>query len=382
MSARPTHPTGAASADAPATTVLDPDVRAEPGAAVVVPTTAFDRDLAFFVDELGFALERIMPADDPRLADVAASGVRLRLERAADDRPVHLHLPTGDDTATRRLTSPGGSTIELEPAPTVLALPASRPSLTVSRAGDGDEWVTGRAGMRYRDLLPDRWGGRFIASHIVIPAGGPVPDYVHYHRVRFQLIAVRSGWVDVVYEGQGDPFRLHAGDCVLQPPQIRHRVLRSSPGLEVIEIGCPAEHETLVDDRLPLPTAERTPERVFSGQRFVRHVADGAPTRPWRIRGWTARDSGVAAATGGLADVLFATPRDDPGEEWLRLDTELAMLVVMDGTVRFEPEAGDPVTLTGGDSVAIPGGLRHRLRSPSRDVELLDVTLPALAGVP
>jgi quercetin dioxygenase-like cupin family protein len=382
VSARPTHPTRAASADAPATTVLDPDVRAEPGAAVVVPTTAFDRDLAFFVDELGFALERIVPADDPRLADVAASGVRLRLERAPDDRPVHLRLPAGDDAATRRLTSPGGSTIDLEPVAAVLTLPDNRPSLTVSRAAHDDEWVTGRAGMRYRDLLPDRWGGRFIASHIAIPAGGPVPDYVHYHRVRFQLIAVRAGWVDVVYEGQGEPFRLHAGDCVLQPPQIRHRVLRSSPGLEVIEIGCPAEHETLVDDRLRLPTPERTPDRMFSGQRFVRHVADGAPTRPWRIGGWTARDSGIGAATAGLADVLFATPGDPPGEEWLSLDTELAMLVVMAGSVRFEPEAGDPVTLTGGDSVAIPGGLRHRLRAPSHDAELLDVTLPALAVVP
>ena len=27
-------------------------------------------------------------------------------------------------------------------------------------------------------------------------------DYVHFHRIRFQMIFVASGWVDVVYEDQ------------------------------------------------------------------------------------------------------------------------------------------------------------------------------------
>ena len=71
--------------------------------------------------------------------------------------------------------------------------------------------------MEYRDLLPDRLGGRLIASHIRIRDGGPVPDYVHYHAIDFQLIYVRAGWVRVVYEDQGPPFVMHAGDCVVQP---------------------------------------------------------------------------------------------------------------------------------------------------------------------
>src|SRR6185436_13024852 len=108
-------------------------------------------------------------------------------------------------------------------------------------------WTRGRAGMRYRDLIPGRQGGRFIASHIAIPEGGPVADYVHHHFVRVQLIYCHRGWVRVVYEDQGAPFMLEAGDCVLQPPGIRHRVLESSVGLEVIEIGSPAVHETFAD---------------------------------------------------------------------------------------------------------------------------------------
>src|SRR3546814_7577110 len=104
--------------------------------------------------------------------------------------------------------------------------------------------------MHYRDLIPGRLGGRFIASHIRIPDGGEVADYVHYHRVRFQMIFCKTGWVRVVYEDQGPPFVLHAGDCVLQPPQIRHRVLEASAGLEVVELGCPAVHETCADHGL------------------------------------------------------------------------------------------------------------------------------------
>ena len=84
--------------------------------------------------------------------------------------------------------------------------------------------------MLYRDLIPGRLGGRYIASLISIPEGGPVADWVHFHRVAFQMIYVRRGWVRVVYEDQGEPFVMREGDLVLQPPEIRHRVLESSPG--------------------------------------------------------------------------------------------------------------------------------------------------------
>eukprot|EP01052_Picozoa_sp_SAG31_P001309 SAG31_NODE_44_length_31168_cov_16.507290_19_plen_124_part_00 len=60
---------------------------------------------------------------------------------------------------------------------------------------------------------------------------------VHFHRVAFQIIYCLKGWVRLSYEGQGPPFVLRAGDCVLQPPTIRHRVLESGDGLEVVELG-------------------------------------------------------------------------------------------------------------------------------------------------
>ena len=148
--------------------------------------------------------------------------------------------------------------------------------------------------MQYRDLIPGRLGGQFIASHIRIPDGGETPDYVHYHKVRFQMIYCKTGWVRVVYEDQGPPFILEAGDCVLQPPEIRHRVLESSAGLEVIEISSPAIHETWADHELILPTSQHLPERIFNGQKFVRHQAKTAEWKPSRYEGFEERDTGIA----------------------------------------------------------------------------------------
>jgi quercetin dioxygenase-like cupin family protein len=233
--------------------------------------------------------------------------------------------------------------------------------------------------MGYRDMLPGRWGGRFIASHITIVEGGPVPDYVHFHKVRFQMIFVKTGWVKLVYEGQGEPFMMHAGDCVLQPPEIRHRVLQSSAGLEVIEIGCPAEHETIADWATKLPTLDVQTE--FGGQKFVRHVAEGADYEPWRIDEWECRDTGIGDATAGLAGVRIARPAGSTTATRIAHETEFAMLAVLGGTIVFSTDGGEPVQLAAGDSVAIPAGVRYSLTEPSPGVELLDVTLPATFDV-
>lgn len=339
-------------------------------AQVVVRTPELAADLATLVDELGFRVDAIFPADRPATAIVSAHGVRLRLEASVDSRPVDLVL----DGERPAIVLPGGSRIEYTAFDRPYLLPANQPSLTVSH-DDGSSGV-GRAGMRYRDLLPDRWGGRFISSLITIPDGGPVPDYVHFHKVRFQLIFVKDGWVRVVYEDQGDPFVLERGDCVIQPPEIRHRVLEASPGLEVVEIGCPAEHETIADWSLPLPNGDGDPAREWDRQRFVRHVAAGARHDGWRIAGWEHRDTGVARATDGLAGVRVARPVA-PGPVWSAHEHEFAQLVVLRGAVTFEAVDRSPEVMRESSAVAIPSGTRYRLVDPTADCELLDVTLPA-----
>lgn len=356
----------------------------EHDAQVVVGTNRFDNDFNVLTEQLGFRVDVIFPADDPANAVLSGHGLRLRLVAADAPSPVTLRLLSDDSDDS--LTLPGGSRVEYAPATTTYHLPENQPSLVVTRSTD--ESGVGRAGMRYRDLIPDRWGGRFIASHITIPEGGPVPDYVHFHKIRFQMIFVKSGWVELVYEDQGEPFTMQAGDCVLQPPEIRHRVLESSAGLEVVEIGCPAEHETIADWSLPLPTDVVGHDRDFGGQRFVRHVAEGAPYATWRIDGWEYRDTGIGDATDGLAGARVARPigrQSDTDQSryhtWVHHDTEFAQLVVLSGTVGFQAGDGDPVVLSDGDSVTIPGGTRYRLTGPSGDCQVLDVTLPSVFEV-
>jgi quercetin dioxygenase-like cupin family protein len=237
--------------------------------------------------------------------------------------------------------------------------------------GSGGQWVPGRAGMLYRDLVPGRCGGRLIASHIRIPDGGPVPDWVHWHRVRFQMIYCYRGWVRVVYEDQGPPFVLEAGDCVLQPPGIRHRVLESSPGLEVIEVTSPSDHETLADEALELPTEVLRPEREWAGQRFVRHRAALAQWSPFRIPGFEARDIGIADATNGFASVQVVRPAGTPDLTPRTHDAELVLFVLAGCATLRLPDASHD--LHPEDTVVVPATLPHALVDPSADFELLEV---------
>jgi len=351
-------------------------------AEVVLSCTELQPTLDFFVHRLGFQLDRISPADDPRSALISGHGLRLLLRRESGVAPGVLRIacedPAALSAASDVLHAPNGTRIELVEWSQPLVIPALREELLVSRAGERATWITGRAGMRYRDLIPGRLGGRFIASHIQIPDGGPVPDNVHFHAIRFQMIFCRKGWVRVVYEGQGPPFVLEAGDCVLQPALIRHRVLESSAGLEVVEIACPAEHDTFLDHELELPTAELYPDRVYGSQRFVRHQASDADWAPWRVEGFQCRDIGIAEASGGLAgaQVVRAESAGSTTGTWQHAG-ELAFLYVLAGSLTLEGATDTPLTLERDDSVVVPAGVACVLTSTSDDLELLEVRLPA-----
>ena len=256
-------------------------------------------------------------------------------------------------------------------------MPETKHSFVVRRLADGVPWVIGRAGMNYRDLVPDRLGGAMIASHIRIPEGGPVPDMVHYHKVGFQLIFCVSGWVDVVYEDQGPAMRLHPGDCFIQPPEIRHRVLHSGDDLQVIEIGVPAEHVTEIDHDMDLPTPHLRPDREWQGQRFVFSQAGGADWAPFRLPGYVCRDTTIADNTRGVAGVQVVR-RGAGTPVWAVHDTDILFNYVMAGTVTLEGEGRDPFVLTAGDAFVIPPGMKTRLSDPGDDVELLEVTLPGV----
>jgi mannose-6-phosphate isomerase-like protein (cupin superfamily) len=192
------------------------------------------------------------------------------------------------------------------------------------------------------------------------------------------MIFCVRGWVRVVYEDQGPPFTLEPGDCVLQPPQIRHRVLESGAGLEVVELTCPAQHETLVDHDLALPTAAHRPRRAFGGQRFVRHVAARARWSAGQPAGWAARDLGLGAATGGVAGArVVRAAGGGASSRTVPADAELAFTFVVAGTAALGTSRHGDRRIGPGDAFAVPAGETYVLTEASADLELLEVRLPA-----
>ena len=306
------------------------------GARITLECGDLDAALKYFSDEAGFLIRTIYPADSPRVAELNGPGINLTLK--------------------------GGSPVA-----------TADPSLVVTRMGESG-FGTGRAGMQYRDLVPGRFGGRFIASHIRIPDGGPVPDYVHHHHVEFQFIFCVNGWVKVVYEDQGEPMLMKAGDCFLQPPHIRHRVLESSDNMEVVEIACPAEHETFVDHEMTLPTGQVQPDRDFGGQRFVFHQAENAVWQLSDVPGMEYRNTGIAYATSGVVSVVVVRAKGDCGSIPLTHSAEMRFCFLLNGGADLRN--GHSTRLEPGDSVAVPPGVECRLENLSSDIEILEVVVP------
>ena len=348
-------------------------------AEVCLVTSDLRADLGFFGKVLRMRLDSIYPADDPRVAVYSGHGIRIRLAQE-DGSAGAITIRTDDPDFAEgqsQLTSPGGTQIRVAPLHQPLVLPETIHSFVVRRLADQSPWVIGRAGMHYRDLIPDRLGGSIIASHIRIPDGGPVPDMVHYHKVGFQLIFCYRGWVDVVYEDQGGPIRLTAGDCFIQPPEIRHRVLEASDGIEVIEIGVPAEHVTEIDHDMTLPTQHLRPDREWQGQRFVHNEAKDAVWSVCHLPGFVARDTTIAANTKGVAGVIVIR-KGQGAPAWVTHGADIHFTFVMEGSLTLEGEGRAPQALSSGDAFVIPPGMAIRYSDASDDLELLEVTLPGV----
>ena len=349
-----------------AKTVAAPDV-----AEIVVPCLDLDQTLSFFIENLGFRIEMITPADNPKMAIVSGYGLRLCLRSGGSGKDIFLRLHSTDRKA-QTLQAPNGTTIEIINPSVGVELPELRESLVVTPLTSDASWTVGRAGMRYRDLIPSRLGGVFIASHIHITNGWPVPDYVHYHRINFQMIYCKSGWVRVVYEDQGEPFVMHAGDCVLQPPEIRHRVLESSDNLEVIEIGAPAEHETFAEHQITLPNAQLKPDRDFSGQRFVRHVAEKTPWLPWRYSGFEARNTGIDTATSGYASAMTVRAKKSAVITESKHQHQLLFMFILSGSATLEAGSDhETKQLHVGTSVTFPSTLNFKFEATADDTQFL-----------
>lgn len=347
---------------------------------ILLPSNNLSEDMDFF-SSIGFLLDYIFPSDDPAVAIMSGYGINVRLDKNANCESPTIHLLTDHPeqiaNGQSEFKAPNGTIFKVLPKSYELVTPPTQHKFEVRQLQDSDPWVIGRAGMQYRDLIPDRLGGSIIASHIRIPEGGPVPDMVHYHTIGFQLIFCYSGWVKLVYEDQGPPFILEAGDCVTQPPEIRHRVLEASDNLEVIEIGVPSDHMTTIDHEMELPTKSYNPNREFQGQKFCHHLVKEAIWKPWRLNGFQFRDTGINEATKTVASVHVAKPSGDGLLPQLSShNSDILFTFLMHGEMELTAEGQGTQSLRKGDAFVIPPHLKYQITNNSDDLELLEVSLP------
>lgn len=105
-----------------------------------------------------------------------------------------------------------------------------------------------RRGLRnyfeYRDLGIRSASRGKVVAHVIRARRGKAPHgQWHRHDCAVQFVYVLKGWAVFEYEGVGR-VRMKAGTCFYQPPNIRHRELRHSPDLEMLEVVAPANFKT------------------------------------------------------------------------------------------------------------------------------------------
>jgi quercetin dioxygenase-like cupin family protein len=169
-----------------------------------------------------------------------------------------------------------------------------------------------------------------------------------------------------------------AGDMVLQPPGIRHRVLESSPGLEVVEVGCPAVHETLADHDMLLPNGRCAGPKDYEGQLFLHHVAANSPWTDWH--GGQAQATALQDATGGMAEARTLRPGASAVIEIPPHEGELVFGFVLEGSARLDH--GEGHALGPADAFVIPPREPWRIGQASDDFRLLHVTTAVLGRSP
>ena len=101
-----------------------------------------------------------------------------------------------------------------------------------------------RAYFEYRDLGIKRATRGKVVAHVIRARPGKAPHgQWHRHDCKVQFVYVLKGSAVFEYEGVGK-VRMKAGSCFYQPPNIRHRELRHSKNLEMIEVVGPASFRT------------------------------------------------------------------------------------------------------------------------------------------
>jgi len=101
-----------------------------------------------------------------------------------------------------------------------------------------------RSYFEYRDLGIRRATRGKVVAHVIRARPGKAPHGEwHWHDVEVQFVYVLRGSAVFEYEGIGR-VAMKAGTCFYQPPRIRHREIRHSSDLQMVEFVSPARFKT------------------------------------------------------------------------------------------------------------------------------------------
>jgi mannose-6-phosphate isomerase-like protein (cupin superfamily) len=128
-----------------------------------------------------------------------------------------------------------------------------------------------------------------------------------------------------------------------------------------------------------MDTTERPAQQ---GMKLQKSFVSTTPYAPGRRPFFKYRDLGLEAATGGrmrayqnnsIAGMTEATG-------WHYHTCEMQFVYVIKGRITLEFEDGTEATFGAGDSLFIPGGVRHNEIYASEDKETLEVSVPGKIG--
>ena len=163
-----------------------------------------------------------------------------------------------------------------------------------------------------------------------------------------------------------------------QPPQIRHQVLESSDGLEVLEIGLPAEHMTTLDHAMKLPTGENLPGRNYHGQRFSYHQSAEASWQSRQLPELMCAKTDVLTDSGELADVQYIKSNQPIAATMdLQHRDALRFYYVTGGQVTLSGQDQEAVTLQERDSFVLPPEIQMQWHNFSAGFQCIEFTLKA-----
>lgn len=130
-------------------------------------------------------------------------------------------------------------------------------------------------------------------------------------------------------------------------------------------------------------TAETTATaNDMSAGTMVHATTLNSPLVPGRRAFFTYRDLMVAEATGGKlrAQVMSSSQGLSQPTGWHYHVCEAQFIYALKGWVDLEFEDGRTIRLQAGESMLIPGGMKHNEIATSTEFELLEVTLPGEMG--